>query len=151
MRGWTTADTRNQTLAVEITNVQFVLSQIILPDVISVAVISNAAGSDISIMTTSIHSFSTELDSKSGNAATQPQSVLIPMSIKVASANALLIGFREQKQLSDCRTDYFGRIAIGMQQDGSGATVQLRVGNEAIPYAYFYSSRVISSSCSIHA
>jgi hypothetical protein len=57
------------------------------------------------------------------------------MSIKVASANALLIGFREQSQLSDSRTDYFGRIAIGMQQDGSGATVQLKVGNDNIPYA----------------
>jgi hypothetical protein len=135
MRKWAVASTRNQTLAVEITNVQLVLSQVILPDVISVAVISNAAQSDISVMTTSIHSYSTELDSKTGNAETQPQSVLIPMSIKVASANALLIGFREQSQLSDCRTDYFGRIAIGMQQDGSGANVQLKVGNEVIPYA----------------
>jgi hypothetical protein len=135
MKKWTVDQTRSQTLAVAITNVQFVLSQIILPDVISVAVISKAAGSDISIMTTSIHSFSTELDSKSGNAANNPQSVLIPISIKVASANALLIGFGDQSQLSDCRRDYFGRIAIGMQQDGSGATVQLKVGNEVIPYA----------------
>jgi hypothetical protein len=59
MSGWSTASTRNMILAVEVTNVQFVLSQVILPDVISVAVISNAAGSDISIMTSSIHSFST--------------------------------------------------------------------------------------------
>jgi hypothetical protein len=57
------------------------------------------------------------------------------MSIKVASSNALLIGFREQSQLSDSRTDYFGRMAIGMQQDGSGATVQLKVGNDNIAYA----------------
>jgi hypothetical protein len=81
-------------------------------------------------MTTSIHSFSTELDSKTGMATSTAQSVLIPMSIKVASANALLIGFRDQKQLSDCRTDY-----VGMEHDGSGATVQLKVGNDNIPYA----------------
>jgi hypothetical protein len=53
----------------------------------------------------------------------------------VASANALIIGFRDVKQLSDSRTDYFGRIAIGMEHDGSGATVQLKIGNEVIPYA----------------
>jgi hypothetical protein len=135
MRGWTEASTQNMTLAVEIKNVQFVLSQIILPDVISVAVISTAAGSAISIMTSSIHSFSTEIDSKTGNDLTSPQSVLIPMSIKVSSANALLIGFRDQKQLSGCRTDYFGRIAIGMEHDGTGATVQSKVGNDNIPYA----------------
>jgi hypothetical protein len=57
------------------------------------------------------------------------------MSIKVASANALLIRFREQNQLSDCRTDYFGRIAIGMKHDGTGATVQLKAGNDLIPCA----------------
>jgi hypothetical protein len=78
MRGWTEAVTQNMTLAVEIKNVQFVLSQIILPDVISVAVISTAAGSDISIMTSSIRCFSTEIDSKTGNALTAPQSVLSP-------------------------------------------------------------------------
>jgi hypothetical protein len=57
------------------------------------------------------------------------------LSIKVASANALLIGFRDNKQLSDRRTDYFGRIAIGMTHDGTGATVQLKIGNEVVPYA----------------
>jgi hypothetical protein len=123
------------TLAVELSQVQLVLSQIILPDVISVAVISTAAGSDISVMTSSIHSFPTELDSKTGMATTNPQSVIVPLSIKVASANALLIEFRDQKQLSDCRTDCFGRIAIGMRHDGSGATAQLRIGNDVIPYA----------------
>jgi hypothetical protein len=43
-RGWATANTRNTTLSMAISNVQFVLSQIILPDVISVAVISSATG-----------------------------------------------------------------------------------------------------------
>jgi hypothetical protein len=63
MHGWITATTRNMALSVAISNVQLVLSQTILPDVISVAAISNAAGSDTSIMASSIHSVSTEIDS----------------------------------------------------------------------------------------
>jgi hypothetical protein len=84
--------------------VQFVLSQIIPTDVISVAAISTAAGSDSPLMTSSIHSFSTEVDSKSGDARAR-------------------------------RTDYFGRIATRMKHDGTGATVQLKMGNDNIPYA----------------
>jgi hypothetical protein len=135
MRWWSADNTRTMSLSVAITNVQFVLSQVILRDVISTAIISAAAGSDVSVMTTSIHSFSTELDSESGNAATNAQSVLVPVSIKVACANALLTVFREQSQLSHCRTDCLGRIAIGMKHDGTRATVQLKVGNDLIPYA----------------
>jgi hypothetical protein len=85
-------------------------------------------------MTTSIRAYSTDIGSATGNALSTSRSVLISMSIKVASANALVIGFRDSKRLSDSHADYFGRIAIGITNDGSEASIQLKIGNEVIPY-----------------
>jgi hypothetical protein len=97
-------------------------------------------------MTSSIRAYATDLSAATGALETNIYSALILLSIKVASANALIIGFRDTKQLSDSRTDYFGRIAIGMTHDGSGATVQLKIGNEVIPYGPITTAQELFSS-----
>jgi hypothetical protein len=86
MIGWTEANYTALSLSVSITNAAFVANKIIVPDTICTAVTSRAASSDISVMTSSARAYATDIDSATGNAT---HSILVPLSIKVASASAL--------------------------------------------------------------
>jgi hypothetical protein len=82
MIGWTEASYTALTLAVAISKVAFVANQIILPDTIATAVISRAGSSGISVMTSSIRAYATDLDSATGNVNTNSRSVRIPFPSK---------------------------------------------------------------------
>jgi hypothetical protein len=79
MLGWTEAQLNSVTLAVNIKSVAFVANQIILPDTICTAVISRAASSDISVMTSSIRAYATDIDSATGNVNANSRSILVPV------------------------------------------------------------------------
>lgn len=86
-----------------ISNVEFISTQIILPETVTDKIINQAASSDISINTNFIRCYQSSLNSSTS------QNIIIPA--KISSANSMLICFQPQNYLNNTEAQLYNSMS----------------------------------------
>jgi hypothetical protein len=118
-----------------ITNVRLVQKQIIVQDAIASTLIAKATKGDLGIQTTSFRNLTQTIP----NSQCSGSSNLI-ISTRISSCDAIIGIFRDSDILDDITLNSFLRSPIGMNAKGTGASYQLRIGNEFVPQTEIQSS-----------
>jgi hypothetical protein len=122
------------TTTYDLSNIEFVSQQIILPDTVSASILEEAASGDISISSNSVHNYSTPV------AQSNSQNLIIPA--KIASANTMYCLFVPQAYLSGneafCYNSLRGICPFGALEVLSGITPNGLTGayNKALSLGY---------------
>jgi hypothetical protein len=122
------------TTTYDLSNIEFVSQQIILPDTVSASILEEAASGDISISSNSVHNYSTPV------AQSNSQNLIIPA--KIASANTMYCLFVPQAFLSGneafCYNSLRGICPFGALEVTSGIVPNGLTGayNKALSLGY---------------